>query len=203
MVIFCYFFSVFSILIAILSVVSLILLTLSPKYYGCSIICMYIFFNNYYKAYKEILALPGDLRLIHLDDVSFTNIKEGEIIYIYDDENKINSFCKRSSNGEIYPYLIKTDIFMPVFTHLCMMKHIPENLIPESRMSINEKYWQALTSDENKKLFGNNMDYFIYNHYEQQMEYWSASDCDAIIWKKQIVSKQEFLNRNLEKFTLK
>ena len=203
MVIFCYFFSVFSILIATLSVVTLILLTLSPKYYWCSITCMYIFFNKYYKAYKEILALPGDLRLIHLDDVSFTNIKEGEIIYIYDDENKINSFCKRNSNGEICPHLIKADVFMPVFTHLCLMKHIPENLIPESRMSINEKYWQALTSDENKKLFGNNMDYFIYNQYEQQMEYWSASDCDAIIWKKQIVSKQEFLNRNLEKFILK
>lgn len=71
------------------------------------------------------------------------------------------------------------------------------------RMNINEKYWQALTSDENKKLFGNSIDYFIYNSYEQQMEYWSASDSDAIIWKKQIVSKQEFLNRNLEKFTLK
>ena len=203
MVIFCYFFSVFSILIAILSVVTLILLTLSPKYYWCSIMCMYIFFNKYYKAYKEILALPGDLRMIHLDDVSFTNIKDGEIIYIYDDENKINSFCKRNSNGEICPHLIKADIFMPVFTHLCMMKHIPENLIPESRMNINEKYWQALTSDENKKLFGNNIDYFIYNQYEQQMEYLSASDSDAIICKKQIISKQEFLNRNLEKFILK
>ena len=130
MVIFCYLFTVFSILIAILSVVTLILFTLSPKYYWCSIMCMYIFFNKYYKAYKEILALPGDLRLIHIDDVSFTNIKDGEIIYIYDD-NKINSFCKRNSNGEIYPYLIKTDIFMPVFTHLCLMKHIPENLIPK------------------------------------------------------------------------
>lgn len=203
MVIFYSFITVFSILIAILSVVTLILFTLSHKYYWCSIICMYIFFNKYYKAYKEILALPGDLRLIHLDDVSFTNIKEGEIIYIYDDENKINSFCKRNSNGEILPHMIKADVFMPVFKHLCFMKHIPENLIPESRMSINEKYWQALTSDENKKLFGNNIDYFIYNHYEQQMEYWSASDSDAIIWKKQIVSKQEFLNRNLEKFILK
>lgn len=203
MVIFCSFFTVFSILIATISVVTLILLTLSPKYYWCSITCMYIFFNKYYNAYKEILALPGDLRLIHLDDVSFTNIKDGEIIYIYDDENKINSFCKRNSNGVILPHLIKADNFMPVFKHLCFMKHIPENLIPESRMSINEKYWQALTSDENKKLFGNNMDYFIYNQYEQQMEYWSASDCDAIIWKKQIVSKQEFLNRNLEKFILK
>lgn len=131
MVIFCYFFSVFSILIAILSVVILILLTLSPKYYWCSIMGMYIFFNKYYKAYKEILALPGDLRLVHLDDVSFTNVKEGEIIYIYDDENKINSFCKRNSNGEIRPYMIKADIFMPVFTHLCLMKHIPENLIPK------------------------------------------------------------------------
>lgn len=70
-------------------------------------------------------------------------------------------------------------------------------------MNINEKYWQALTSDENKKLFGNTIDYFIYNRYKQQMEYWSASDSDAIIWKKQIVSKQEFLNRNLEKFILK
>lgn len=131
MVIFCYFFSVFSILVAILSVVTLILFTLSPKYYWCSIICMYIFFNKYYKAYKEILALPGDLRLVHLDDVSFTNVKEGEIIYIYDDENKINSFCKRNSNGEIRSHLIKADIFMPVFTHLCLMKHIPENLIPK------------------------------------------------------------------------
>lgn len=92
---------------------------------------MYIFFNKYYKAYKEILALPNDLRLVHLDDVSFTNVKEGEIIYIYDDENKINSFCKRNSNGEIRTYMIKADIFMPVFTHLCLMKHIPENLIPK------------------------------------------------------------------------
>ena len=203
MVIFCSFFTVFSILIATLSVVTLILLTLSPKYYWCSIMCMYIFFNKYYKAYKEILALPGDLRLIHIDDVSFTNIKDEEIIYIYDDDNKINSFCKRNSNGVILPHMIKADVFMPVFKHLCFMKHIPENLIPESLMSINEKYWQALTSDENKKLFGNNIDYFIYNQYEQQMEYWSASDSDAIIWKKQIVSKQEFLNRNLEKFILK
>lgn len=133
------FFSIFivlSTLIAILSVVNLILLTLSPKYYRCSIIYMYIFFNKYYKAYKEILALPGDLRLVHLDDMvylrkNFMNIKKGEIFYIYDDENKINSFCKRNSNGEIYPYLIKTDIFMPVFTHLCLIKHIPENLIPK------------------------------------------------------------------------
>ena len=131
MVIFCYLFTVFSILIAILSVVTLILFTLSPKYYWCSIMCMYIFFNKYYKAYKEILALPGDLRLVHLDDVSFTNVKDGEIIYIYDDENKINSFCKRNSNGEIRPHLIKADNFMPVFTHLCLMKHIPENLIPK------------------------------------------------------------------------
>ena len=128
------FFSVFivlSTLISILSVVNLILLTLSPKYYRCSIIYMYIFFNKYYKAYKEILTLPGDLRLIHLDDVSFTNIKDGEIIYIYDDDNKINSFCKRNSNGVILPHLIKADVFMPVFTHLCLMKHIPENLIPK------------------------------------------------------------------------
>ena len=131
MVIFCYLFTVFSILIAILSVVTLILFTLSPKYYWCSIMCMYIFFNKYYKAYKEILALPGDLRLIHIDDVSFTNIKDEEIIYIYDDDNKINSFCKRNSNGVILPHMIKADIFMPVFTHLCLMKHIPENLIPK------------------------------------------------------------------------
>ena len=136
MVIFCYLFTVFSILIAILSVVTLILFTLSPKYYWCSIMCMYIFFNKYYKAYKEILALPGDLRLIHLDDMvylhmNFMNIKEGEIFYIYDDDNKINSFCKRNSNGVILPHLIKADVFMPVFTHLCLMKHIPENLIPK------------------------------------------------------------------------
>ena len=71
------------------------------------------------------------------------------------------------------------------------------------RMSINEKYWQALTSDENKKLFCNTIDYFTYNRYKQQMEYWSVLDCDAIIWEKQIVSKHEFFNRNLEKFTLK
>ena len=63
-------------------------------------------------------------------------------------------------------------------------------------MNINEKYWQVLTSDENKKLFGNTIDYFIYNPYEQQMEYWSASDCDAIIWKKQIVSKQGGIQHN-------
>ena len=131
MVIFCSFFSVFSILVAILSVVTLILFTLSHKYYWCSITCMYIFFNKYYNAYKEILALPGDLRLIHIDDVSFTNIKDEEIIYIYDDDNKINSFCKRNSNGVILPHMIKADIFMPVFTHLCLMKHIPENLIPK------------------------------------------------------------------------
>ena len=53
------------------------------------------------------------------------------------------------------------------------------------------------------ELIINTIDYFIYNRYKQQMEYWSASDSDAIIWKKQIVSKQEFLNRNLEKFILK
>ena len=103
MVIFCYLFTVFSILIAILSVATLILLTLSPKYYWCSIMCMYIFFNKYYKAYKEILALPGDLRLIHLDDVSFTNIKDGEIIYIYDDDNKINII--------VYEFIINGNIW--------------------------------------------------------------------------------------------
>lgn len=70
-------------------------------------------------------------------------------------------------------------------------------------MSINEQYWQALTSDYKKTLWGTGIDYFIYNSYEQQMEYWYPSDCDAILWQKQIVSKQEFLNRNLEKFTLR
>lgn len=124
-------FLIFSMLFAIFSTVLLITSVSAPKYYWCSLTYMYIFFNHYYKAYKETLAQPGDLRLVHLNDADFPNIEKGEIFYMYDDEKKVNSFFKRNSGGEIHPHLINADIFMPVFTHLCLVKHVPENLIPK------------------------------------------------------------------------